>query len=139
MPRCNYTGGWATPAYTTAFNNFYNPLVVPAGQVGTLQLPGRGNPATGAGAGLNSSLTGSGTLNLVANYVRYPLSGNWSGFTGQINVTGAGFQSANANTVGAFTSDIDELRINNTNGYANAAIYLNALASYNGPYQLRAW
>ena len=87
---------------------------------------------------MNSSLTGSGTLNLVANYVRYPLSGNWSGFTGQINVTGAGFQSANANTVGAFTSDIDELRINNTNGYANAAIYLYALASYNGPTPIRA-
>src|SRR5208283_857036 len=92
--------GWlGYTTYTTAFNNFYNPLVVPAGQMGTLQLPGRGNPATGAGAGLNSSLTGGGTLNLVANYVRYPLSGNWSGFTGQINVTGAGFANANVNTV----------------------------------------
>ena len=94
--------GWlGYTSYTTAFNDFTNPLVVPAGQVGTLQLPGRGSTATGANAGLNSSLTGSGTLNLVANYVRYPLSGNWSGFTGLINVTGAGFQSANANTVGA--------------------------------------
>ncbi len=110
--------------YAAAFNNFYNPLVIPAGQVGNLDLPGRGNPATGAGAGLNSSLTGSGTLNLVVNYVRYPLSGNWSGFSGQINVTGAGFPSLNANTAGAVTANIDEFRINNTYGYTNAAIYL---------------
>jgi len=98
--------------------------VIPAGQAATLQTPGRGNPATGAGAGLNNTLTGGGTLNLVANYVRYPVSGNWSGFTGQINVTGAGFLNANANTVGAVTANVDELRLNNTNGYANAAIYL---------------
>jgi autotransporter-associated beta strand protein len=111
------------------FNNFHNPLVVPAGQVGTLQLPGRGNPGTGARAGLNSSLTGGGTLNLVANFVRYPLSGDWSGFTGQINVTGAGFPNANANTVSAVTANVDEFQINNTNGYANAAIYLDGLAS----------
>ena len=110
--------------YLTAFNNFYNPLVVPTGQAGMLELPGRGNPATGAGAGLNSSLTGGGTITLVANYVRYPLSGNWSAFTGLINVTGAGFPNANNNTVGAVTANIDEFRINNTNGYANAAIYL---------------
>ena len=129
--------GWlGYTSYTTAFNDFTNPLVVPAGQVGTLQLPGRGSTATGAGAGLNSSLTGSGTLNLVANYVRYPLSGNWSAFTGQINVTGAGFQSANANTVGAVNADIDELRINNSFGYTNAAIYLTA-SNRNGQPTLR--
>ncbi len=117
--------GWlGYTSYTTAFNDFTNPLVVPSGQVGTLQLPGRGSTATGANAGLNSSLTGGGTLNLVANYVRYPLSGNWSGFTGQINVTGAGFQNLNANTVGAVSADIDEFRINNSFGYTNAAIYL---------------
>ena len=69
-------------------------------------------------------MTGSGTLNLVVNYVRYPLSGNWSGFTGQINVTGAGFPNVNNNTVGAVTADIDEFRINNTYGYSNAVIYL---------------
>ena len=45
-------------------------------------------------------------------------------FTGLINVTGAGFQSANANTVGAVQADIDELRINNSFGYTNATIYL---------------
>ena len=117
--------GWlGNSNYLTAFNNFYNPLVVPAGQIGTLQLPGRGNPATGAGAGLNSSLTGGGTINLVANYVRYPLSGNWSAFSGLINVTGAGFPNANANTIGAITANVDEFRINNSFGYTNAAIYL---------------
>ena len=69
-------------------------------------------------------MTGGGTLNLVVNYVRYPLSGNWSGFTGQINVTGAGFPNVNNNTLGAVTADIDEFRINNTYGYSNAVIYL---------------
>ncbi len=73
---------------------------------------------------MDSSLTGGGTLNLVVNYVRYPLSGNWSGFTGQINVTGAGFPNVNNNTLGAVTADIDEFRINNTYGYSNAVIYL---------------
>ena len=60
----------------------------------------------------------------MANYVRYPLSGNWSGFTGLINVTGAGFSSANVNTVGAVSANIDELRINNSYSYTNATIYL---------------
>ena len=110
--------------YLINFNDFYNPLVVPAGQVGTLELPGRGNPSTGAGSGLDSSLSGSGTLNLVANYVRYSMSGNWSAFSGLINVTGAGFPNANANTVGAVTANVDEFRINNSFGYTNAAIYL---------------
>jgi fibronectin-binding autotransporter adhesin len=106
------------------FNLFFNPLVVSNGQTGKLQLPPRGTTATGAGAGLNSSLTGGGTLNLVVDYVRYPLSGNWSAFTGLINVTGAGFTNINVNTVGAVANNIDELRINNTFGYTNAAIFL---------------
>jgi autotransporter-associated beta strand protein len=95
------------------YNTFYNPLVVPAGQTGTLQLFPRGPVNTGGSAGLFSSLSGSGTLNLVVNYVRDALSGDWSAFTGLINVT-----SRNASG--------DEMRINNNFGYSNAAIYLNA-------------
>ena len=94
------------------YNTVYNPLVVPAGQSGTLILFPRGPANTGAGAGLFSSLSGSGTMNLVVNYVRDALSGNWSAFSGTIVVT-------NLNASG------DEMRINNNFGYSSAAIYLN--------------
>jgi autotransporter-associated beta strand protein len=97
---------------TPNYNTFYNPLVVPAGQTGTLLMFPRGAVNTGGGAGLNCSLSGGGTLNLVVNYVRDSLSGNWSAFTGLIVVT-------NKNASG------DEMRINNNFGYSNAAIYLN--------------
>jgi autotransporter-associated beta strand protein len=92
------------------YNSFYNPLVVPVGQSGTLQLFSRG-PASG-NPGLGSPLTGGGTLNLVVNYVRDSLDGDWSAFTGLINVTGKNVSG-------------DEFRINNKFGYANAAIFLN--------------
>jgi autotransporter-associated beta strand protein len=92
------------------YNSFYNPLVVPVGQTGTLQIFSRG-PSTG-NPGLGSSLTGGGTLNLVVNYVRDSLDGDWSAFTGLINVTPK-------------PAGNDEFRINNKFGYANAAIFLN--------------
>ncbi|HET7625106.1 MAG TPA: autotransporter-associated beta strand repeat-containing protein, partial [Verrucomicrobiae bacterium] len=58
-------------------------------------------------------LTGGGTLNLVVNYVRDELVGDWSAFTGTINVTAKS------------SSGGDEMRIHNTHGYANATIFLN--------------
>lgn len=94
------------------YNTFYNPLVVPAGQTGTLIMFPRGPINTGNGAGLNSPLSGGGTLTLEANYVRDALSGDWSAFTGTILVT-------NLNSAGG-----DEFRINNNFGYANATIDL---------------
>jgi fibronectin-binding autotransporter adhesin len=94
------------------YNTFYNPLVVPTNQTGTLLMFPRGQVNTGSGAGLNSSLSGGGTLNLKVNSVRDALSGNWSAFTGLIIVS-----NVNASA--------DEFRINNNFGYANAAIYLN--------------
>jgi autotransporter-associated beta strand protein len=98
--------GSTTPNY----NSFYNPLIVPAGQTGTLQMFPRGQAS--GNPGLGSPLTGSGTLNLVVNYVRGGLDGDWSAFTGLINVTGKNVSG-------------DEFRINNRFGYANAAIILN--------------
>ncbi|HEV2693338.1 MAG TPA: autotransporter-associated beta strand repeat-containing protein, partial [Verrucomicrobiae bacterium] len=95
------------------FSTLFNPLIVPAGQVGTLRLWPRGPLNSGNNSGLKSSLTGSGTLNLVVNYIRDNLDGNWSAFTGTINVTPKPSGSG------------DEMRINNTFGYANAAIVLN--------------
>ncbi len=100
--------GSTSPNYATC----YNPLVVPAGQTGTLQMFPRGPLNSGAGSGLESSLTGSGTLNLVVNYLRDNLDGNWSAFSGLINVTPR-------NPTG------DEMRIDNSFGYSNATIFIN--------------
>ena len=93
------------------YNTCYNPLVVPAGQTGTLRLFSRGPSNSGASSGLESGLTGDGTLNLVVNYVRDNLDGDWSAFNGTINVTAKNISG-------------DQMRINNNFGYANAAIYL---------------
>jgi autotransporter-associated beta strand protein len=93
-------------------NGFYwgvlsNDLAVPSGQTGTLLCPARI-----AGSGLSGKLTGGGTLNVTVDYVRGLLSGDWSAFTGQINVSPR--------------SGTGDFRINNAYGYANAAIYLNS-------------
>ncbi|HEY3762535.1 MAG TPA: autotransporter-associated beta strand repeat-containing protein [Verrucomicrobiae bacterium] len=98
---------------TPSYNTFYNPIIVPSGQTGNLRMFPRGPTDTGSGAGLFSSLSGDGTLNLKVNYVRDALSGNWSAFTGVINVT---------NTSPVITND--EFRINNNFGYSNATIDL---------------
>jgi rhamnogalacturonan endolyase len=84
-----------------------NNLVIPSGQTGTLLCPARI-----AGSGLTGTLTGGGTLNITVDYVRGLLSGDWSAFTGQINVSPR--------------SGTGDFRINNPYGYANAAIYLNS-------------
>jgi len=99
--------GSTSPNYSTVFN----PLIVPAGETGTLRMFSRGPLNSGGGAGLQSSLTGEGTLNLVVNYVRDDLSGDWSSFTGLIDVTAK--------------NGADEMRINNDFGYAGATLNLN--------------
>ncbi|MGD0259255.1 MAG: autotransporter-associated beta strand repeat-containing protein [Verrucomicrobiota bacterium] len=103
-----------SPGYS--HNTLYNPLIVPAGQTGTLIMFPRGPANSGSAAGLQSSLTGGGTLNLEVDYVRDDLSGNWSAFTGTINASVAPL---------AATSGSGEMRINNNYGYTNATINLN--------------
>lgn len=64
---------------------FTNTFVVPAGQVGTLNLPFRGV--------VSGSLTGSGTFNVNVHGSRDDFTGNWAAYTGRINVgtmTGSG-------------------------------------------------
>jgi rhamnogalacturonan endolyase len=96
--------GWG--GCTNSFN-------VPSGQTGTLLLPAR----FGYASPFTSPLTGSGTLNVTVEYVRDFFSGDWSAFTGQINVSAPPNGTAYYNT--------GDFRINNSKGYANAAIYLN--------------
>ena len=92
-------------AKSTYWGALSNDLVVPSGQTGALLCPPRINN------GLLGKLTGGGILNLTVDYVRGSLNGDWSAFTGQINVIPNG------------TGDF---RINNSYGYAKAAVYLNS-------------
>jgi|JI6StandDraft_1071083.scaffolds.fasta_scaffold00656_5 autotransporter-associated beta strand protein len=89
-------------ASSTSAGTFANAIQVDAGQAGTLVSFGRGS--------LNSDLTGAGTLNLQVDYIRGDVGGDWSAFTGQINVT--------PNTNGG------DFRINNTNGFGTSKINL---------------
>lgn len=87
-------------------------LYIPPGSAGTLNADSR--------VDMYGSLTGAGTLNFFVPYVRTTLFGNWSGFTGLINVTTDG--------------DGGDFRINNSSGYANASIIFgnNVYAYRNG-------
>ena len=89
------------------------PIHVPEGFTGRLNVDGR--------CTLGSALTGAGVFNYFTGFVRADVSGNWSNFTGQINVitdSGGG-----------------EFRVANTAGFPNArldltgAIYLISRAS----------
>ena len=91
-------------ASATDAGTFPNNVVVDNGFTGTLITMGRGTIA--------GNLTGSGTFNYQTNYVRAQVTGNWSAFTGQINVT--------PNTNGG------DFRLNNVNGFGTAKINLAA-------------
>jgi autotransporter-associated beta strand protein len=93
----------STPSYGT----FANDLIINSS--GTLKVPPR--------ATIASRLTGSGTLNLVDDYVRADFTGDWSTFTGQINVVPR--------------SGGSEFRLANSFGYGAASIYLsNGITAY---------
>jgi autotransporter-associated beta strand protein len=85
-------------------NIFYWNLTVPTNSTGTLNGDGR--------CFLHGTLTGGGTLNYSAPYVRMELDGDWSAFTGQINASGSDF------------------RFNNANGLPQAALSLNGNSAY---------
>lgn len=69
--------GSTTPTYTPLTNT----ITIPVGQTATIFGTQRGN--------INSTLLGSGILNLVTIYVRGGVDGNWSGFTGQLILSAA--------------------------------------------------
>ncbi len=85
------------------YGTFSRPMIVPEDEVGTLLTPPR--------YGMSASLSGGGTLNLEVDYVRGTMSGNWSAFTGVINITGRVADS--------------EFRVANSAGYAGATLFLN--------------
>ncbi|MFT4176736.1 MAG: autotransporter-associated beta strand repeat-containing protein [Luteolibacter sp.] len=82
-------------------------LIVPEGAIARIEADGRST--------LTGSLTGSGDLTFYTPYVRTDLNGNWSAFTGRINVV----------------SDADggDFRLGNTAGLGGAAIDLGNLVS----------
>jgi rhamnogalacturonan endolyase len=104
--------GYETRDSGNGWGGCTNTFNVPSGQTGTLLLPAR----FGYASPFTSPLTGGGTLNVTVEYVRDYFSGDWSAFTGKINV--------NPPTSGFYNSG--DFRINNSKGYANAAIFLNA-------------
>ena len=83
----------------TTFNAAFWNLIVPSNATGNFNSDSR--------CDLYGSLTGGGTLNFNVTYVRTSLYGDWSAFTGNINVTGGG-----------------EFRVLNFAGYPDAAINL---------------
>lgn len=110
--------GYGTRDTTTiSWGGCTNTINVPAGQTGTLLLPAR----FGYSGPFTSPLIGAGTLNVTVEYVRDYFSGDWSAFTGKINVS--------VPTTGYYANQAGDFRINNNKGYANAAIYLNNLVN----------
>jgi autotransporter-associated beta strand protein len=66
----------ATGSTVPTYAALTNTIIVPAGQTATVFGTQRGN--------INSTLLGSGVLNLVTIYVRPGVLGNWSAFSGQL-------------------------------------------------------
>ena len=91
--RIRFEGGTLTMAGHTGdqlvqYPAMPNDLEVPAGFTGTIDLTQRGPEAEeGIYPVLSGGLAGGGTLNLNVRYVRGDIYGNWSAFTGAINVT----------------------------------------------------
>jgi fibronectin-binding autotransporter adhesin len=93
--------------------NFSVPINVPAGQTVMIQTPGRFE--------FSSAVTGAGTINYGANYVRGNVSGNWSNFFGTLNVVS---NSVNTNTAA------HDFRVFNANGFPNARMNLQSSALF---------
>ncbi|MGC3990468.1 MAG: autotransporter-associated beta strand repeat-containing protein [Chthoniobacteraceae bacterium] len=77
-------------------------VIVPSGSTGRLEADGR--------CSLTGQLTGAGTLTFFTPYVRTEMKGNWSAFTGQVNVV--------------TDTDGGDFRVNNTTGYVGTAFNL---------------
>lgn len=83
------------------YESFQN-MIVPTGKSARINASGRSL--------MYGTLTGSGDLTFYVPFIRTELNGNWSAFSGRINVIADG--------------DGGDFRINNNAGYANASINL---------------
>ncbi len=92
-------------------NTYWN-LIVPTGATARLNADGR--------CSLHGSLTGGGVFTFYTGYIRTDVSGNWSAFSGQINVLTDG--------------DGGDFRATNSTGFPNAA--LNLGPEVNGQYNI---
>lgn len=95
----SFQGGSVTVA--AAGSTGWN-INVPQGSTGTINTPDR--------CYFSGSLTGSGTLNLMVPWIREEFGGNWSAFTGTVNLT--------------TDADGGECRLSNASGYANMTFNL---------------
>lgn len=86
-----------------SYNNSAFQIIIPENANATYVLDGR--------ISNNDKLTGSGNLNLQVNYVRSELDGDWSGFSGHINVIS--------------DNDGGDFRVNNSYGYEKASVNFN--------------
>jgi fibronectin-binding autotransporter adhesin len=100
--------GYSQADNTSSYGPLTNDLIIPTGQFGTLAEPPRGI--------VSSKVTGGGTLTLSVDYVRGDVQGDWTGFTGQLNVV--------QNTSTAASSTTDDFRIKTTTGFPNAKMNL---------------
>jgi len=92
----------STGAYLTSNNAFE----VPSGYTGSV--------IAGARCEYNGALSGDGTLNWSCDFIRAYINGNWSAFTGRLNI--------NAN--GANSTYENHFIVNNINGFPGATINL---------------
>ncbi len=97
-------GGYAGSA-TVQLGTFANPIFVPTNQTGTILSVARGD--------VNSVLTGGGILNFTVTYTRGNVGGDWSGFTGWLNLRSKGGAS-------------DDFRVNSATGFPKARVNLGA-------------
>jgi autotransporter-associated beta strand protein len=81
---------------------FSHPIVIPEGKIGRINFPMRWK--------VSSNLTGAGTLQLAIPYIRCDFRGNWSNFTGTVQVL--------------TTSNGGQFRINNDFGYGKTTFDL---------------
>ena len=112
-----YAVGAPSQSSGPTWSSLSNTISIPAGQTATIYGPQRG--------AMLGKITGAGTLNYITSYVRGSISGDWSGFTGQIIFSG----SANGNNLGiANAAGMGSSRVLCTNAGAGPVTLYNTVS-----------
>jgi autotransporter-associated beta strand protein len=98
--------GYGVSDNTSGYGTLTNRLIVESGQAGTLLAGPRQTIA--------SRVTGAGTLALSVDYVRGDVGGDWTGFTGNLNVT--------ATKGTPSSSTMDDFRVATASGFPAAKL-----------------